>query len=113
MARRVIDLSQPLSRESQLHPFFPPTQILRHILHGDAPAGRPSFNAEIIVTSNHAATHVDAFGHYDRTGVKITEIPLDTFCGDALCVDIRDYPGGHDVTAAEVEEAVAASVCWM
>ena len=32
MSRRVIDLSQPLSRESQLHPFFAPTQILRHIV---------------------------------------------------------------------------------
>ena len=64
VARRVIDLSQPLSRESQLHPFFSPTQILRHIVHSDAPAGRPSFNAEIIITSNHAATHVDAIGHY-------------------------------------------------
>ena len=41
MARRVIDLSQPLSRESQLHPFFPPTQILRHIQHTDAAPGRP------------------------------------------------------------------------
>jgi len=109
MARRVIDLSQPLSRESQLHPFFPPTQVLRHIQHTDADAGRPSFNAEIIITSNHAATHVDAFGHYDPKGVKIAEMPLDTFCGDALCVDIRDYPGGHDVTAAEVEKAVADS----
>ena len=109
MARRVIDLSQPLSRESQLHPFFPPTQVLRHILHADAAPGRPSFNAEIIVTSNHAATHVDAFGHYDRSGVKITEMPLDTFCGEALCVDIRDYPGGHDVSATEVEQAVGRS----
>ena len=109
MARRVIDLSQPLSRESQLHPFFPPTQVLRHILHADAAPGRPSFNAEIIVTSNHAATHVDAFGHYDRSGVKITEMPLDTFCGEAVCVDIRDYPGGHDVSATEVEQAVGRS----
>ncbi len=109
MARRVIDLSQPLSRESQLHPFFPPTQVLRHIQHTDAAPGRPSFNAEIIITSNHAATHVDAFGNYDPTGVKIAEMPLDTFCGDAICVDIRDYPGGHDVTAAEVERAVAGS----
>src|SRR5439155_26913284 len=66
MSSRVIDLSQPLSRESQLHPFFPPTQILRHIVHTDAPPGRPSFSAEIIITSNHAATHVDAFGHYDK-----------------------------------------------
>jgi kynurenine formamidase len=109
MARRVIDLSQPLSRESQLHPFFPPTQVLRHIQHTDAAPGRPSFNAEIIITSNHAATHVDAFGHYDATGVKIAEMPLDTFCGDAICVDIREYPGGHDVTADEVAKAVDAS----
>jgi kynurenine formamidase len=109
MARRVIDLSQPLSHESQLHPFFPPTQILRHILHADAGAGRPSFNAEIIITSNHAATHVDAFGHYDKEGAAIAEMPLETFCGDAICVDIREYPRGHDVTAAEAERAVEAS----
>jgi kynurenine formamidase len=109
MARRIVDLSQPLSRESQLHPFFPPTQILRHIMHSDAEPGRPSFSAEIIVTSNHAATHVDAFGHYDPDGVAIAEMPLDTFCGDAVCVDIRQYPQGHDVSAAEVESAVADS----
>jgi kynurenine formamidase len=109
MARRVIDLSQPLSRESQLHPFFPPTQILRHILHADAPEGRPSFNAEIIVTSNHAATHIDAFGHYDRQGEPISDMPLDTFCGEAVCVDVREYPRGHDVTAAEVAQALEAS----
>jgi len=109
VSKRVIDLSQPLSRESQLHPFFPPTQILRHIVHTDAPEGRPSFNAEIIITSNHAATHVDAFGHYSKGGAAIAELPLDTFCGDALCVDIREYPKGHDVTAAEVERAVDSS----
>jgi kynurenine formamidase len=109
VARRVIDLSQPLSRDSQLHPFFPPTQILRHILHADAAPGRPSFNAEVIVTSNHAATHVDAFGHYDPRpdAAAIAEMPLETFCGDALCVDIRRFGRGHDVSAAEVEAAVA------
>jgi kynurenine formamidase len=106
---RVVDLSQPLSRESQLHPFFPPTQILRHIQHSDAEEGRPSFNAEIIITSNHAATHVDAFGHYQKGGTAIADMPLDTFCGEAIAVDIREYERGHDVTAAEVEAAVAAS----
>ena len=63
----------------------------------------------MIITSNHAATHVDAFGHYDPAGVAIAEMPLDTFCGEAICVDIRAYRRGHDVTAAEVERAVAAS----
>ena len=106
---RVVDLSQPLSRESQLHPFFASTQILRHIVHADAPEGRPSFNAEVIVTSNHAATHVDAFGHYDKQGETIADMPLDTFCGTAICVDIRQYERGHDVSAEEVERAVAES----
>ena len=109
MARRVIDLSQPLSKDSQLHPFFPTVQIHRHMLHADAAPGAKSFDAEIIITSNHAATHVDAIGHYLRGGDTIGEMPLDLFCGDAVCVDIREYPRGHDVSAAEVEAAVAAS----
>src|SRR3989442_12873056 len=97
----VIHRSRPLPRESQLPPFLPPTQILRHILHTDAPEGRPSFSAEIIITSNHAATHVDAFGHYQKGGAAIAELPLDLFCGDALCVDIRQYERGRDVSAVE------------
>jgi kynurenine formamidase len=109
MPRRVIDLSQPLSRESQLHPFFPPTQILRHIQHSDAALGDPSFSAEMIITSNHAATHVDAFGHYQPGGASLQEMPLGTFCGEAICVDVREYPRGHDVTAAEVAEALEGS----
>ena len=109
MPRRVIDLSQPLSRESQLHPFFAPTQILRHIQHADAAPGDPSFNAEVIITSNHAATHVDAIGHYLPGGPSLQEMPLDTFCGEAICVDIREYPRGYDVSADEVAAAVAAS----
>jgi kynurenine formamidase len=106
---RVIDLSQPLGRETQLHPFFPTVQILRQIVHADAPEGRPSFNAEMIVTSNHAATHVDALGHFARGGVSLGEMPLDTFCGEALCIDVREYAAGHEVTAAETERAVEAS----
>jgi kynurenine formamidase len=111
MARHAIDLSQPLSRESQLHPFFAPTQIIRPIQHTDAAEGDPSFAAELISTSNHAATHVDAFAHYDRSpdAPLIADMPLDTFWGPALCVDIREYERGHDITAAEVERAVEAS----
>src|SRR5690349_13490952 len=109
MPHRVIDLSQPLSRQTPLHPFFPPTQILRHIQYSPAAPAAPSFSAEIIITSNHAATHVDAVGHYQPGGASLQEMPLDTFCGEAICVDIREYPGGHDVSAAEVEAAVDAS----
>jgi len=111
VARRVIDLSQPLSNRSQLHPFFPTVQILRHMLHADAPPGKKSFDAEMIITSNHAATHVDALGHFDPApdAPRIAEMPLETFCGEAVCVDVREYPAGHEVTVAELERAIGAS----
>lgn len=107
MARRVVDLSQPLSNKTQLHPFFPTVQILRHLMHADRPAS-PSFDAEIIITSNHAATHVDSLAHFDRRpgAPKIGEMPLETFCGEAVCVDVRKYPKGHEVTVGELEQAV-------
>ena len=85
MPRRVIDLSQPLSRESQLHPFFPPTQILRHIQHSDAAPGDPSFSAEIIITSNHAATHVDKILH----GQAPANIPVEQPTEFELVINIR------------------------
>jgi kynurenine formamidase len=105
---RVVDLSQPLSGRTQLHPFFPTVQILRQIVHADAPAGRPSFNAEMIITSNHAATHVDSLGHFAKEGPPIGDMPLDTFCGEAICVDVRQYPQGHWVSPDELERALAA-----
>lgn len=40
MSRRVIDLSQPLSGQTRLHPFLPTGQILRQIVHADAAPGR-------------------------------------------------------------------------
>src|SRR3979490_2695436 len=40
--RRIIALTQPLSKQSQLHPFFPNVQILRHMLHADAPPDKKS-----------------------------------------------------------------------
>lgn len=106
---RVIDLSQPLSGKTQLHPFFPTVQILRQIVHADVAPGKKSFDAEIIVTSNHAATHVDALAHFDPRpdAMRIADMPLETFCGEAICVDVREYPAGHEVTVAELEGALA------
>jgi kynurenine formamidase len=111
LARRVVDLTQPLSNASQLHPFFPTVQILRQMRHADAAPDKKSFDAEIIITSNHAATHVDALAHFDPSpdAPKIAEMPLETFFGEAVCIDVREYPKGHEVTVAEMERAIAAS----
>jgi kynurenine formamidase len=110
LARRLVDLSQPLNRDTQVHPFFNPPQIVRELIHVDYPADRPSFNAELIITSNHAATHVDAFGHYDRSdgAAAIAEMALENFCGPAVCIDVRQFGDkGHLVTPQEAQEALS------
>src|SRR5437868_15201742 len=47
--RRVIDLSQPLSRTTQVHPFFTTPRIVRELIHVDYAEDQPSFNAELII----------------------------------------------------------------
>jgi kynurenine formamidase len=111
MARRIVDLSQPLSRESQVHPFFGSAQILRQMIHADVgDPDRPSFNAETLIFSNHTATHVDAFGHYDSRpdAESIAEMDLGLFCGPAVAIDVRPYgTRGHWVTPDEAQDALA------
>ena len=68
MARRAIDLTQPLSRESQLHPFFPPTQILRHIQHSDAAAGDPVADRHSVRRCSGRSGRGAERGHRERDG---------------------------------------------
>jgi kynurenine formamidase len=109
--RHVIDLSQPLSSATQLNAFFPTVQVLRQTTHADVEPGEWSIDTEILITSNHAATHVDALRHFDPrpTAPRIGDMPLETFCGEAVCVDVREYPAGHEVTLSELERAIEAS----
>lgn len=42
--------------------------------------------------SNHIGTHVDAPYHYDSAGLKIADLPVDRFSGQALVVHLKDKP---------------------
>ena len=89
MARRVIDLSQPLSNQTQLHPFFLSVQILRQVDARRREAGRVVHRRRnhSTVTSNHVATRcVDALRHFDSSpgAARIAEMPLETSCGEAV-----------------------------
>ena len=84
---------------------------MRHIVHATPPAGRPSFNAELIITSNHAATHVDAFGAL-RTGAGDTHRRHAAGHRSAATPSASTSAStraGTTSRAAEVEAAVAAS----
>jgi arylformamidase len=58
----------------------------------------------------HAGSHIDAPEHNVRGGKQVQDLPLDTFAGDAVIADLRHLVPGGAVTAAELENAVGASI---
>ncbi len=107
---RLVDLTQPTSRESQPHPSFPAPLILPFRTHADGTSSQSNrtSKSEMIVLHNHAATHVDSISHFsaDPDAEDIDEMSLDTFYGAAVCVDFRRIPARHYITVAEFEEAL-------
>ena len=66
---RQIDLSHPLQKGMPIHPAHPPFHITLNNRHGDVlrSCGHSSSN-ELMVTSTHSATHIDALCHVSDHG---------------------------------------------
>jgi arylformamidase len=68
------------------------------VFPGDAkpvfePAGTiatTDFIDHVIHINNHLGTHVDAPGHMVEGGKMLTDIPLERFIADAICIDARN-----------------------
>jgi kynurenine formamidase len=82
---RMWDLSQPVAHDGPCWPEQTPP-IIRHA-ERRAVSG---FNVETIEMTDHTGTHVDAPFHFDDDGATIDQIPLETFAGPALFVDLRE-----------------------
>jgi kynurenine formamidase len=69
---RSFDLSHPLAPGMPVYGPHAPYTLTLYRRHGDPHprprAGRSSFANELLVTSAHAATHIDALGHFSRDG---------------------------------------------
>lgn len=116
---RLIDLSQPL-KPTVSEPTPPRINRISHqetaqmweLLFDISPNALPlglGFAGEIIETSTHAGTHLDAPWHYAPTSEgepawTIDEIPLQWFVGKAVVLDVSDLPTGYLVTVEDIEE---------
>lgn len=64
---------------------------------------------ERLTLTTHNGTHVDAPWHYaskmadGSVPMTIDQVPLDWFFGPGVKIDVRGYPDGHVLTAAEVQ----------
>ena len=111
---QLIDLSRELHHRTPAHPTHPPVVVTVWYDHSElkqAGATRFSSKALNLSMSDHAGTHVDAPSHFnpDPRAPSIDEMPLETFFTEAFCLDLGHVPLKHEITVAEMEEALAKS----
>jgi kynurenine formamidase len=72
---RCLDLSHPMQKGMPIHPAHPPFHITLNNRHGDITRGcGHSSSNELMVTSTHSSTHIDALCHVSDHGVLYGEI---------------------------------------
>jgi kynurenine formamidase len=111
---RLVDLSQEIYQGMGVYPGHLKTVIWEHASHAETAKrfeGGFSFQSSGLMMCDHGPTHVDAISHLDpRDGApSIDEMPLDTFYGPAICVDVSFVEAPDYVTVADLERALDAA----
>ena len=94
---KVIDLTQDIFQGMPVYPGHLKTVTWEHHTHeetGRQLKGGFSYFTRGLLLSDHGPTHVDAINHIDPSpdAPGIDEMPLETFFGPALCLDVSDFP---------------------
>ncbi len=64
------------------------------------------FATRLIQMCDHTATHVDAPVHFIPGAATIDALPVDAFCGHALCVDLSGAAPTGPIGVSELQEAL-------
>jgi arylformamidase len=92
-----LDLSQPLHANCPGWPTFPPTTLESY-----ATVEVEGFNAEHLDLINHTGTHLDVPYHFFSEGQRIEDVPVDTFQGAAVVLDLRFLRPAQGIGRAEL-----------
>ena len=82
-----IDITQPLTNDMAHWPGDRPFEY--KVAASKEQTG--SANVGMITTSVHIGTHVDSPFHFENNGETIEKIPIDTYIGKALVIDVSEY----------------------
>jgi kynurenine formamidase len=81
---KLIDLTRTLDGSLPNHPYDDPLRLTqKRTLEKD------HYNDWRLETGMHAGTHIDSPMHLTDDPRFISEYPLDKFCGEAVCLDVR------------------------
>jgi kynurenine formamidase len=111
---RIIDLSQEIYQGMPVYAGHLKTVVFQHHTHDDtAPNfdGGFSYQSLGLMMCDHGPTHVDAISHLDprEDAPTIDHMPLETFFGEGVCLDISDVPPRDYCDADRLERALDES----
>ena len=99
-ARRIVDLSVPLSESTQVYPGDPEPRI-----RPAATIGADGFNLLTLAMGSQTGTHVDAPYHFREDGPRIDEVDLSLFVGSGVVVDATGLAPRSRITWETVSAA--------
>jgi len=111
---RLVDLSQEIYQGMGVYPGHLKTVVWDHATHEETISrfeGGFSFHSQGLMMCDHGPTHVDALCHLDpaESAPSIDQMPLETFFGPAICLDVSFVEPPAYITVADLERALADS----
>jgi kynurenine formamidase len=111
---RLVDLSQEIYQGMGVYPGHLKTVVWEHHTHEETAEkfeGGFSYASRGLLLCDHGPTYVDAISHLDPSpgAPAIDAMPLDTFFGDGLCIDVADAPAHAYIGAGDLEAALDRS----
>ncbi len=98
--RKIIDLSHPLSPGM---PGWPTQQTLSY--EYIKAAARDGYSLTLIQRMvTHTGTHIDAPAHFIPDGKTIDRLPLDSFHGDGVVIDMTKKRPAEEISREDLEE---------
>ena len=94
---RVVDLSHPVTSETQVYPGDPVPHLTQH-----STIARDGFNLMSVSMGSQSGTHVDAPFHFDDDMLKIDELPLNLFVGPAVIFDCGELSPRQEITISSL-----------
>jgi arylformamidase len=79
---QIIDLTHPLSSDTQPYPGSPPNSIV-----DAADIDTDGYRVKLLGLTTHSGTHMDAPAHMLRDGKTLDEYPADQFYGSTLVIE--------------------------
>lgn len=84
---KIIDLSHPLSTNMPVYPGTMPAELTNNSVFSE-----DGHREKKILINSHTGTHIDAPAHMMARGKYLDELPINTYFGKAIVVDVSVEP---------------------